>query len=81
MGVYGGIAVLTAFCAGLVVFGICGWTSGHVRYSILAHTDEDRPDGGTDHDETTMVGHYVQNLESSVHHEEVMGRPDVANVL
>ena len=81
VGVYGGIALLTTVYAGLLVFGICGWTSGHVRYSILVHTDEDRPDGGTDHDETTMVGHYVQNLESSVQFEEVMGRPDVTNVL
>ena len=81
LGVYGGIAVLTAFCAGLMRFGMRGRTSGHVRYSILTHTDEDRPDGGTDHDETTMVGHYVQNLESSVQFEEVMGRPDVTNVL
>ena len=81
LGVCGGIAVLTAFYAGLMLFGICGWTSGHVRYSLVVHTDDDRPDGGTDDDNATVVGNHVRNWESSVHHEEVMGRPDVTNVL
>ena len=81
VGVYGGIALLTAFCAGLMLFGIWGWTSGHVRYCLVVHTEDDRDDGETDHDDTMSVGHHVRSWESSVQYEEVMGRPDVTNVL
>ena len=80
VGVYGGIALLTTFCAGLVVFGIRGWTSGHVQCSLVVHKDDDRPDGETGHDDTTMVGHHLRSWKSSVQYEEVMGRPNVTNV-
>ena len=81
LGVYGGIAVLTTFYAGLVVFDMRGWTSGHVRYSLVTDTEDDRLVGKTGHDDTMRVGHHVRNWKSSVQYEEVMGRLDVANVL